>query len=228
MLGLRLPKKGSLLRELPVLIGVALVVSILVKAFLVQAFYIPSGSMQRTLELNDRVVVNKLGKFFTPIHRGDIIVFRDPGGWLGAPVDSLGTGITGTLRKGLVAVGLLPDPADQDLIKRVIGVGGDNVTCCDSKGRVSVNGQPLDEPYIFPGNKPSLIEFNVTVPQGSVWVMGDHRGNSEDSRYHQDDPRKGMVPLSTVLGRAFVVIWPFNHATFLNTPATFSNIPAAR
>lgn len=228
MLGLKLPKKGSLLRELPILIVVALAVSIVVKALLVQAFYIPSGSMENTLRINDRVVVNKLGNFFVDIKRGDVVVFRDPGGWLGTVVPNNEPGIQSKIREGLVAVGLLPDPADQDLIKRVIGVAGDHVKCCDGAGRVTVNGQPLDEPYLYPLNKPSLMQFDVTVPKDSIWVMGDHRSNSEDSRYHQDDARKGMVPLSAVQGRAFMVIWPWNHAKLLHRPATFATIPAAK
>jgi signal peptidase I len=222
--GLRigLPKKGSLLRELPLLIIVALVVSILVKAFLVQAFYIPSGSMQQTLEINDRVVVNKLGNFFGTVERGDIVVFRDPGGWLPAPFDDGEESIGRVIRGALVTVGLLPDPADQDLIKRVIGVGGDRVICCDDKGRITLNGNPLyEKAYLYPGNKPSEIEFDVTVPKGSIWVMGDHRAASEDSRYHQDDARQGMVPVDRVLGRAVWVVWPVNNLTRLTRPDTF-------
>lgn len=224
-----MPKKGSLLRELPILIVVALAVSIVVKAFLVQAFYIPSGSMENTLQINDRVVVNKLGKFFIDIKRGDVVVFRDPGGWMGVPAENQETSIGSKIRNAAVAVGLLPDPADQDLIKRVIGVGGDEVKCCDSQGRVTVNGTPLNEEgYLFPTNKPSLMEFSVKVPKDHIWVMGDHRSNSEDSRYHQDDPTKGMVPLSAVLGRAIVVIWPVDHAKILKRPATFATVSAAK
>lgn len=222
----RMPRKGSLLRELPVLIVVALVVSIVIKAFLLQAFYIPSGSMQKTLEINDRVVVNKLGKHFTDFKRGDIVVFGDPGGWLPQYYGDEKPDWRAKVRDAFVMVGLLPDPADQDLIKRIIGVGGDTVACCDDKGRVTVNGFPLSEKaYLFPGNKPSYMEFSVTVPKGSIWVMGDHRDASEDSRFHQDDPRKGMVPLDHVLGRASFIIWPFDHVKRLTRPDTFQDIP---
>jgi signal peptidase I len=222
----RLPRKGSLLRELPLLIIVALVVSVVIKAFLFQAFYIPSGSMQKTLEINDRVVVNKLSEYFGEYQRGDIVVFRDPGGWLPEYFGEEDESWRTKVRNGLVLVGLLPDPADQDLIKRIIGVGGDNVICCDSAGRITVNGFALNEKsYLFPGNKPSYMEFNVRVPKGSIWVMGDHRDASEDSRFHQDDPRKGMVPLDKVLGRAAVIIWPVDHAKRLTRPDIFDAIP---
>jgi signal peptidase I len=219
------PRKGSLLRELPLLIIVALVVSVVIKAFLLQAFYIPSGSMQKTLEINDRVVVNKVSRHLGEFQRGDIVVFRDPGGWLPEYSGEESTGWRERIRNALVLVGLLPDPADQDLIKRVIGVGGDNVACCDSQGRVTVNGFPLEEKsYLFPGNKPSYMEFNVNVPKGSLWVMGDHRDASEDSRFHQEDPRGGMVPLDRVLGRASVIIWPIDHAKRLTRPDSFASV----
>lgn len=233
--GLRLPRpslakifgKGSILRELPMLIIIALVVSVVIKAFLVQAFYIPSGSMQKTLELNDRVIVNKVSGYVGEFKRGDIVVFRDPGGWLPEYYDEEKTGWRDRLRSGLVMVGLLPDPADQDLIKRVIGVPGDVVQCCDDEGRVTVNDFPLDEQaYLFPGNKPSYMEFSVTVPKNRVWVMGDHRDASEDSRFHQDDPRGGMVPMENILGRASAIIWPFDRAKFLSRPGIFEQVPA--
>ena len=220
-------RKGSLLRELPLLVIIALLVSVVIKAFLVQAFYIPSGSMQKTLELNDRVVVNKVSGYVGEFERGDIVVFRDPGGWLpDYYADEESQGWRERARGALVVVGLLPDPADKDLIKRIIGVGGDTVVCCDDQGRVSVNGFALDEkPYLFPGNKPSYLEFSVTVPAGRVWVMGDHRDASEDSRFHQDDPRGGMVPVDNILGRASAIIWPFDRATFLSRPDLFADIP---
>lgn len=221
---MKFPAKGSFLREIPLLIGVSLIISIVIKAFLVQAFYIPSGSMEQTLKINDRVVVNKLGNFFSDVKRGDVLVFRDPGDWLPENLPENRSTPVRILRNGLVFVGLLPDPAKQHLIKRVIGVAGDEVVCCTDK-KLSINGKVITENYLYPGNNPSELEFRVSVPKGFVWAMGDHRAASEDSRYHQTDPRKGMVPLSTVVGRAVVIVWPPNNAGFLLKPKVLSDIP---
>jgi len=221
----KLPRKGSLLREIPVLIVVSLFISIIIKAFLIQAFYIPSGSMQTTLEINDRVIVNKLGNFFTDVERGDVVVFRDPGGWLPPAYQEKRSAPLQALRNGLVFVGLAPDPAKQHLIKRVIGVGGDRIVCCDAAGALVINGKPVKEKYLYEGNAPSEMKFDVTVPKGSLWAMGDHRAASEDSRYHQEDPNKGMVPLNKVVGRAFLVIWPVQHFGLLPRPDALTAIP---
>jgi signal peptidase I len=225
---MKAPKKGSLLRELPLLLVTAIIASVIVKAFLFQAFYIPSGSMENTLKINDRVIVNKLGNYLGHIGRGDVVVFVDPGGWLPPAAASTSNNVTTMLKKGLVAVGLLPDPADQALIKRVIGVAGDHVVCCDAKGRLQVNGQSITEPYVAAGNTPSDMKFDIKVPKSSIWVMGDHRGASEDSRYHQDDPRKGMVPISRVVGRAVAVVWPFDHMKTLPRPAALTKVPVVK
>ena len=204
-------RKGSLLRELPLLIVVALVVSLFIKSFLVQFFYIPSGSMENTLQVNDRVAVNKLPFFSDNIKRGDVVVFRDPDSWLPeANIDTQST-VKTKIRDGLVLVGVLPNPAKQFLVKRVIGVAGDRIVCCTDK-KITINGTPVDEPYIFKGNNPSEMTFDITVDPGKIWVMGDHRSASSDSRFHQDDINKGQVPLSRVTGRVFGVIWPFNSA----------------
>jgi signal peptidase I len=221
---MRRPKKGSLLRELPIIIVSALVVSIIVKTFFIHFFYIPSGSMENTLQVGDRIAVNKLGSFFGEAKRGEVVVFRDPAGWLGTPSESNDSKIVQTIKSGLVTVGVLPDPAKQYLIKRVIGVGGDTVTCCDKKGYLTVNGVSVSEPYIFTGDKPSDTDFKVTVPMGFVWVMGDHRGASADSRFHTDDIHKGMVPLSSIVGRATVVVWPLNNINFLSTGSELSKV----
>jgi signal peptidase I len=221
---MRRPKKGSLLRELPIIIVSALVVSIIVKTFFIHFFYIPSGSMENTLQVGDRIAVNKLGSFFGEAKRGEVVVFRDPAGWLGTPSESDDSKIIQTIKSGLVTVGVLPDPAKQYLIKRVIGVGGDTVTCCDKKGYLTVNGVSVSEPYIFTGDKPSDTDFKVTVPKGFVWVMGDHRGASADSRFHTDDIHKGMVPLSSIVGRATVVVWPLNNLNFLSTGSELSKV----
>ena len=219
--------RGSSLRELPILVVSALVLSIIVKTFLVQFFYIPSGSMENTLQVNDRVGVNKLGAIFNDIKRGEVVVFRDPAEWLSAPSDE-SKGLAKIVKDGLVFVGIMPDPAKQYLIKRVIGVGGDRVVCCSTSGKIEVNGVEVDEPYIYAGNKPSDSTFDVTVPKGFIWVMGDHRGASADSRFHTDDPNKGMVPLDKVTGRALFVIWPLKHLGVLEVGKDLSQIPVKK
>lgn len=225
---MKVPKKGSLLRELPLLLITAVIASVIVKAFLFQAFYIPSGSMENTLQINDRVIVNKLGNYVGHIGRGDVVVFVDPGGWLPAAAASTSNSAVTLLKKGLVSVGLLPDPADQALIKRVIGVAGDHIVCCDAKNRLIINGHSIVEPYVAAGNTPSDIKFDITVPKSSIWVMGDHRGASEDSRYHQDDPRKGMVPVSRIVGRAVAVVWPFDHIKTLPRPPALTKVAVVK
>ena len=215
------PKRKSFLRELPGIVLTALVISVLIKTFLVQAFYIPSGSMENTLLVNDRVLVNKLADKPDEIHRGDVVVFRDPGGWLGGSGAASNRGsLVGAVRDVLVFVGLAPAAGEEDLIKRVIGVSGDKVVCCDA-GRITVNGTPLDETYLFPGDDPSGESFSITVPRGKLWVMGDHRSVSEDSRAHQQLPGKGFVPVDDVIGRAFTIVWPLDRARLLHRPATF-------
>jgi signal peptidase I len=218
------PRKKSFLRELPGIVGTALVISVLIKTFLVQAFYIPSGSMENTLLVNDRVLVNKLADKPDEIHRGDVVVFRDPGGWLGNSDTESQGGLVGSLRKGLVFVGLAPAVGEEDLIKRVIAVGGDTVKCCDAQGRLTVNGVVLTEPYLYPSDlkTPSAEPFGpFKVPAGKLWVMGDHRSVSQDSREHVDLPSKGFVPVDDVVGRAFTIVWPIERARLLHHPDTF-------
>ena len=202
-------RKGSVLREFPILVIVALAVSLVIKSFLVQFFYIPSGSMENTLQINDRVAVNKIPFISKSIDRGDVVVFRDPSNWLPEPYADNQNKVVAKIKEGLVLVGVLPNPAKQYLVKRVIGVAGDNVVGKD--GIVTINGKETDEPYIFAGNKPSELDFNVTVPEGKIWVMGDHRGASADSRYHQDDVNNGFVPESKVTGRVVGIIWPIKN-----------------
>ena len=202
-------RKGSVLREFPILVIVALAVSLVIKSFLVQFFYIPSGSMENTLQINDRVAVNKLPFISKSIERGDVVVFRDPANWLPEPYADNQNKIIAKIKDGLVLVGVLPNPAKQYLVKRVIGVAGDNVVGKD--GVVTINGKKTTEPYIFAGNKASELDFNVTVPEGKIWVMGDHRGASADSRYHQDDVNNGFVPESKVTGRVVGIIWPLKN-----------------
>ena len=207
--------KGSLLKELPILIVVALVVSLFIKSFLVQFFYIPSGSMENTLQVQDRVAVNKVPFISDNIKRGDIVVFRDPNNWLPENVENSSNSITAKAKSLLVTVGVLPNPAKQYLVKRVIGVAGDRVLCCTASGKLSINGTEVTEPYIYGGDAPSDMKFDVTVPEGKLWVMGDHRGASADSRYHQEDVNGGFVPLESVSGRVVSVIWPFKNLTYV-------------
>ena len=207
--------KGSLLKELPILVIVALVVSLFIKSFLVQFFYIPSGSMENTLQIKDRVAVNKVPFISDNIKRGDVVVFRDPNNWLPEIVDYSTNQYVSKAKSALVTVGVLPNPAKQYLVKRVVGIGGDRVVCCTKEGNLTINGVEVTEHYIFAGNKPSEMKFDVTVPKGKLWVMGDHRGASADSRYHQDDINKGFVPLSKVSGRVVGVIWPFKNIAYI-------------
>jgi signal peptidase I len=207
-------------RELAIIIVAALVLTILLKAFIVQVFSIPSGSMENTLMPGDRVLVNKLVYHLRPIARGDIVVFSGQGSWdpaappaSGDPIVRAWDGLTNLV--GISAPGT-------DYIKRVIGIPGDRVACCDAQGRVTVNGVPLNEQsYIHPGEVPSQIKFNITVPAGRLWVMGDNRADSDDSRYRMDAPGSGTVPESAVVGRAFVIIWPASRIGDLPIPATF-------
>jgi signal peptidase I len=230
------PRERSLLRELPILLVIALVIAILVKTFVVQAFVIPSGSMQDTLEIGDKILVNKLVYHLRAIEPGDIVVFNGAGSWEPAaptsgPNDNpLARAYDDTVRKLFDAVGsLFGSPLDQtDFVKRVIGVPGDHVVCCDPQGLITVNGVPLHEQsYLYPGDQPSSAppgipgHFNVRVPAGYLWVLGDHRGISDDSRGHEADPGNGMIPENKVIGRAFVIVWPPSQWGILRIPATF-------
>ncbi len=205
--------------ETLVLLVVAVVVAALLRMFVVQAFYVPSGSMEPTIGLNERIVVSKIGG----IHRGDVIVFEDPGGWLSP--EEMPDKRTGPVSKALEFIGLLP-PSDKGyLVKRLIGLPGDHVACCDSQGRMTVNGVALDESgYLYPGNAPSETPFDVIVPKGRVWVMGDHRANSGDSRPHLASGN-AFVPERLVVGRALAAVWPPQEIHWLGRPDTFANIP---
>ncbi|MET9959714.1 signal peptidase I [Streptomyces sp. NPDC006326] len=214
--------------EVPLLVVVALCIALLLKTFLVQAFFIPSGSMEQTIRIGDRVLVDKLTPWFgSKVQRGDVVVFKDPGGWLKGEAARPASDPVGVkqVKQTLTFIGLLPSADEQDLIKRVIGVGGDTVRCCDAKGRVTVNGSPLDEPYVNPGNSPSDIRFEVQVPPRRLFVMGDHRANSADSRYHLDEPFQGTIDEKGVVGQAVVIAWPFDHWRRLEQPATFRTVP---
>ncbi|MFR9795812.1 signal peptidase I [Streptomyces sp. MS06] len=211
----------SFWKELPILIGIALVLALLIKTFLLQAFSIPSGSMENTLQIGDRVLVDKLTPWFgSEPERGEVVVFHDPDNWLaGEPTPK-----PNALQTVLSWVGLMPSANEKDLIKRVIGVGGDTISC-QGTGPMKVNGKALDEPYVYPGNTPCSTDeegqFTVHVPQGYIWVMGDHRQNSRDSRYNQNDKNHGFVPVDAVVGRAVVRAWPINRWGTLPVPDTY-------
>ncbi|HKD97765.1 MAG TPA: signal peptidase I [Micromonosporaceae bacterium] len=200
-------KKGNFWKELPILLGAAVVVALLVRTFVVQTFYVPSDSMEHTLNLNDRVLVNKLVYDFRDPRRGEVIVFTSPLDWR-------------------------EDPSQKDFVKRVIGVPGDHVVCCDGQGNLTINGVSLAEPYIqrtTETNQASPDTFDVTVPAGRLWVMGDNRPSSADSRYHfrisKGNLQDSTIPISSVIGRAFVLFWPVGRATWLDVPDGFSKIP---
>ena len=217
-----------MVREVVLVLVIALGLSLLIKTFLVQAFFIPSPSMENTLIRGDRVLVSKLTPGPLSLKRGDVIVFSDPGGWLTPAPDVSEGAVRDGIRSALTFVGLLPANSDEHLIKRVVGLPGDRVQCCDSAGRLMVNGKPIDEPYIYPGDEPSDKKFSITVPSGRLWVMGDHRSVSADSRAHSDAPGGGTVAVSEVVGKAFVLVWPLDRATLLHNPSsTFAGIPAA-
>ncbi len=222
-------RKRSFLKEFPFLIVVALVVSLFIKTFIVQFFFIPSGSMENTLQIDDRVAVNRIPFISNDIKRGDVVVFRDPDNWLPAADTESAPFVIAKVKAALVAVGILPNPAKQYLVKRVVGVAGDRVICCTTTGKITVNGEEMVEPYIYAGNVPSDMNFDVTVPKGKLWVMGDHRGASADSRYHQEDINKGFVPLNRITGRVLAVIWPIKNISLvpnvdaLNQPAVKTN-----
>lgn len=212
-------QQRSFWKELPLLIGIALLLALLIKTFLVQAFSIPSDSMQNTLQRGDRVLVDKLTPWFgSEPERGEVVVFHDPGGWL----DGEPTPQPNPVQNFLSFIGLMPSSEEKDLIKRTIAIAGDTVEC-KKGGPVKVNGKALDEPYIFPGSTPCDDQpFGpFKVPKDRIWVMGDNRQNSRDSRYHMEDVNSGFVPVDEVVGRAVVVAWPLNRWSTLPVPATF-------
>jgi signal peptidase I len=197
----------------------ALVLSALVRAFLIQAFYVPSASMEETLMPNDRIIAAKIVTRISGIQRGEIVVFRDPGGWLPTP-EPAAPGARSYLRSALTFIGLIPSDSGQDLVKRAIAIAGDRVACCDEQGRIVLNGVPLVEPYV---NGPTdQVRFDIVVPAASMFMMGDNRGNSRDSRYHLN-VNNGSVPQTAAVGRTVLTVWPFDRFSTHGIPEIFSN-----
>jgi len=212
-------KKRSFGRELLTIVVAAAVLTLLVKAFVVQVYRIPSASMENTLQVGDRVLVNKVVYHFRGIARGDIVVFSGQDSWGPDAPPPSSDPVVRFFGDVLSGIGLQNNQTYY--IKRVIGLPGDHVACC-THGKVTVNGVPLSESsYLFPGNPPSTLKFNEVVPPGHLWVMGDHRSDSDDSRYHPGDPGGGAIPENQVVGRAFLIIWPPSQIRDLPIPPTF-------
>lgn len=210
------------LRDVVVIVAAALLISFLIKTFLIRSFYIPSESMQSTLQVNDRIIVNQLVPDVVPISRGDIVVFRDPGGWLPARVEQPQAPLDTAVDWVLQVIGLSTSDSDEHLVKRVIGLPGDRIVCCNDLGQLSVNGVPIDERYVqLPPDTTDVSsrDFQEDIPEGTIWVMGDNRYDSSDSRFN------GVVPIDDVVGRAFVISWPIDRWRWLdNPPITFDGV----
>jgi len=232
--GQKKTKKQSVLlfiRDLIIIFVVALLISFLIKTFLIRSFYIPSGSMENTLQIYDRIIVNQLEPRFMPIERGDVVVFRDPGGWLPPQQDIQQNPIVASVDWLMSVVGLSAPDSNDHLIKRVIGLPGDHVVCCNALGQMSVNDVPLAEPYVLipqGETKVSKDDFDVVIPADSLWMMGDNRYNSKDSRYNGETPGRGYVPIENVVGRALVISWPLARLSWLDDyPDVFRGIEDA-
>lgn len=204
-------------REVAIILMCALVLSVLVRTFLVQAFYVPSESMENTLMPDDRILASKITTELTGAHRGEVVVFQDPGGWLPKSATSVGP-----LHKGLEFIGLLPSSSGDNLVKRIIGVAGDHVMCCDAQKRIVLNDVPLVETYIKPGAGTDQVPFSITVPADGIFVMGDNRSNSKDSRYHLE-VNSGSVSVGNIVGRVVLKVWPFSAWGTVPIPPTFEN-----
>ena len=214
-------KKRSVLlfiRDLLIIFVVALLISFLIKTFLIRSFYIPSGSMQETLQVDDRIIVNQLVPALMPIQHGDVVVFTDPGGWLPPQASVEQNPLVASLDWVSSLVGLSAPDSNDHLVKRVIGLPGDHVVCCNALGQLSVNDIAISEEYLAPSGQTrvSQDDFDIVVPADSLWVLGDNRYNSKDSRYNGETPGEGYVPIENVVGRAMVVSWPLAHLSWLD------------
>jgi signal peptidase I len=215
-------------RDILLIFLAALLISFLIKTFLIRSFYIPSSSMEDTLHIDDRIIVNQLTPDLMPLAHGDVVVFKDPGGWLSPTVQQPVNWFVGAVDAVLAFVGLSAPDSNDHLIKRIIGLPGDTVVCCNDFGQLTVNGVALEEPYLkLPqgATKATRDDFTVEVPDDSIWVMGDNRYNSADSAFHRNDPTGGFVPVDNVVGRALLVSWPAEHWAWLdNYPVTFEGV----
>lgn len=215
-------KPLPLWQETILLVVVALVLALVVKTFLVQAFWIPSGSMEDTLQIDDRILVQKVSYWTGEPERGDVVVFDDPGDWLGPQAEE----DLGPVQKALSIFGLYPSGGQ--LVKRVIGVGGDTIVCCDAQGRLQVNGTSIDEPYVKNPDATASQRFRVKVPEGRLWLMGDNRDNSQDSRAHMGGPGGGFVKTDAVVGKSWGIVWPLGRAGSGGSDnEPFKNVPDA-
>ena len=206
-------------RETGTIILYALIIAFVIKTFLIRGFYIPSGSMENTLQVNDRVFINVAGSYFNDPKRGDVVVFKDSQGWIPSGQKS-----SNPISDGLTFVGILPDTSSNYLVKRVIGLPGDTVES-DGSGKIKVNGVEITEPYLHPGSNPSDIPVKVTVPEGKYFMMGDHRDNSADSRFHIADGH-AFIPRDDIAGTVFVIAWPLNHFGMLDDEKkVFDSVP---
>ena len=213
------------LRELAVILALALALSTVIKTYFFQSFFIPSESMEATLQVDDRIIVNKMAESEDDLRRGDIVVFVDPGGWLALNTNQP-TGAKKVLIDILTFVGIIPTNAGEHVVKRVIGMPGDRVSCCDADGLLQVNGVSITEPYLAPGMHPSDVAFDIVVPEGGLWLMGDNRSNSRDSRAHLGDPGGGVVPIASVEGKAVLILFPIGRFGPLSSgEEAFAGVP---
>lgn len=208
--------------ELAAIVVVSLMLSFVLKAYFVQPFHIPSESMQNTLQVNDRIIVNKMKSSEKDLQRGDVIVFKDTKDWLPpAPEEN-----PNIIQRILAGTGITSDNSEQYLVKRIIGMPGDRVECCAPGGKITINGQEIDEPYIYTSSERPGRKFEVTVPEGKVWVMGDHRDASADSREHMNGPGNGFIDINDIQGKTAMVVWPFEHFGKLeNHSEVFAKVP---